>query len=277
MLQAAIDVAATSALGALLATGLALAWNVRRLLPLQLSGVIALAGAGVMAGITARCGPPVLVLAITILACLPIALLLDWLIDRPLRQRGQQDALLGSAAGLALLAGVAMHLLPPPAPIPLAAETLGIVTLLACLGLLTATIFITRYLKIGLAMRAVAFHADTAALMGINPDRILLYAVGLSAMLIATGGGLYTLRTPPATSLHLLHPIALGLTAAAIAGQKQLRAAALAGFILGGFDAVIYAYWPSGPALRHALPLVALLVAAFIRAPEPLTAHADAA
>jgi branched-chain amino acid transport system permease protein len=275
MLQQAIDVLATGAIGALLASGVALVWSVRRVLPLQIAGLAALASAGTLQLSIRTPIHPWAALAIAVGTSMAVALGLDWLIDRPLRRRPAGDALLASTGGLALIVGLALNLTPPtfnavsrhadPAALPL----LDLSTLLLAALLLGGLLLTTKYLKLGLAMRTVAYHPDTAALMGINPDRIILWSVALGSALVATGGGLAVLQH--AQSIHrlpLLLPMSVALTAAVIGGTKRLRWPVIAGAALGCLDRLIAVRWPHGLEQRLAVPLVCLLLLFLIRPRE---------
>lgn len=98
--------------------------------------------------------------------------------------------------------------------------------------LLELLVFHTR---VGTAMRAVAFRPETAALMGINVDRIISLTFALGSALAAAAGFLYTMKYPglnqPAHTVWVL----LGLkafVAAVIGGIGNVRGAVLGGFVI---------------------------------------------
>jgi branched-chain amino acid transport system permease protein len=89
--------------------------------------------------------------------------------------------------------------------------------------------------KMGMAMRAVSFNTDTAALMGIPVDRIVSITFVTGAMLAAAAGFLYSLKYPglnqPAHEIWVL----LGLkafVAAVVGGIGNVRGAVLGGFLI---------------------------------------------
>lgn len=89
--------------------------------------------------------------------------------------------------------------------------------------------------KLGAAMRAVSFNADTAALMGIPVDRVVSFTFVLGSMLAAAAGFLYVMKYPginqPAHTVWVL----LGLkafVAAVIGGIGNVRGAVLGGFVI---------------------------------------------
>jgi branched-chain amino acid transport system permease protein len=89
--------------------------------------------------------------------------------------------------------------------------------------------------KLGMAMRAVSFNTDTAALMGINVDRIISITFVIGSSLAAAAGFLYAMKYPglnqPAHAIWVL----LGLkafVAAVIGGIGNVRGAVLGGFVI---------------------------------------------
>lgn len=89
--------------------------------------------------------------------------------------------------------------------------------------------------KLGTAMRAVSYNADTAALMGIAVDRVISFTFVLGSILAAAAGFLYAMKYPglnqPAHAIWVL----LGLKAfvsAVIGGIGNVRGAVLGGFVI---------------------------------------------
>jgi branched-chain amino acid transport system permease protein len=89
--------------------------------------------------------------------------------------------------------------------------------------------------KVGTAMRAVSFHPETAALMGIHVDRIISLTFIIGSALAAAAGFLYSMKYPglnqPAHAVWVL----LGLkafVAAVIGGIGNVRGAVLGGFTI---------------------------------------------
>jgi branched-chain amino acid transport system permease protein len=90
--------------------------------------------------------------------------------------------------------------------------------------------------KLGLAMRAVSFDIRTAALMGVNVDRVISTTFVIGSMLAAAAGFLFATKYPglnqPAHSTWVL----LGLkafVAAVIGGVGNLRGAMAGGLLIG--------------------------------------------
>ncbi len=116
-----------------------------------------------------------------------------------------------------------------------------VISLIDVVIFVTATVLmlILQYLvfrtKLGVAMRAVSFNTETAALMGIPVDRIISFTFVLGSTLAAAAGFLYVMKYPsmnqPAHSVWVL----LGLkafVAAVIGGIGNVRGAVLGGFVI---------------------------------------------
>lgn len=101
--------------------------------------------------------------------------------------------------------------------------------------------------KMGLAMRAVAFNHRTAALMGINVDRVISFTFGLGAALAAAAGFLFVL-SPKYSQLKQTADttwVLLGLkafVAAVVGGIGNVRGAMLGGLCIGLFEFLGVAY-----------------------------------
>lgn len=89
--------------------------------------------------------------------------------------------------------------------------------------------------KLGVAMRAVSFNSENAALMGVPVDRVVSFTFVLGSALAGAAGFLYVLKYPginqPAHAIWVL----LGLKAfiaAVIGGIGDVRGAVLGGFVI---------------------------------------------
>ncbi len=106
-------------------------------------------------------------------------------------------------------------------------------------SLATVLMLVMQYMvfhtKLGVAMRAVSYNTDTAALMGIPVDRVISFTFVFGSVLAAAAGFLYVMKYPsmsqPAHSTWVL----LGLkafVAAVIGGIGNVRGAVLGGFVI---------------------------------------------
>ncbi len=93
--------------------------------------------------------------------------------------------------------------------------------------------------KAGLAMRAVSFNHKTAALMGINVNRVISFTFALGAALAAAAGFLYAMKYPQLKQTADTTWVMLGLkafVAAVVGGIGNVRGAMLGGLCIGLFE-----------------------------------------
>jgi len=111
-----------------------------------------------------------------------------------------------------------------------------LIAVVAGLATLLLTVFIKRG-KYGLAMRAVARDRQTAALMGIDIDRVYILTFGLSAVLAGLAGALVA---PKATVDPFMGRMALlkGLSVVILGGLGNIPGAILGGLVLGVAEAL---------------------------------------
>jgi branched-chain amino acid transport system permease protein len=102
--------------------------------------------------------------------------------------------------------------------------------------------------KAGLAMRAVSFNHNTAALMGVNVDRVISYTFVLGAALAAAAGFLYAIKYPQLRQTADNTWVLLGLrafVAAVVGGIGNVRGAMLGGLVIGLIEFFGVAYLSS--------------------------------
>ncbi len=102
----------------------------------------------------------------------------------------------------------------------------------------------------GRAMRATSQDPDTARLMGINTDRIIVVTFGIGAALAAVAGVTYGMRFGQ-LDYHVGFTTGLkAFTAAVLGGIGNIGGAVLGGFVLGMVEVMAVQYLPSGSAWR---------------------------
>lgn len=146
------------------------------------------------------------------------------------------------------------------------------VRVLAVLGIALAVgVLVERLLvrsRLGKAMRAVADDRDSAALMGIPTDRVVLVAFAVAGVLAGVAG----LLSAPAGPVTVSGGVVLGLkgVAAALLGRLGSARGALAGGLaLGVVEALAVSSTWLGPSYRDVLALGVLVVVLAAR-PEGL-------
>ncbi len=96
--------------------------------------------------------------------------------------------------------------------------------------------------KVGTAMRAVSFNLNSAKLMGINTDAIIVFTFALGSALAAAGGVLTAQYNP---TIYPLMGIITGLkafVAAVLGGIGNIPGAVLGGLVIGVAETMVVAY-----------------------------------
>jgi branched-chain amino acid transport system permease protein len=114
--------------------------------------------------------------------------------------------------------------------------TLVDVTIVATAAVLMIALQILVYrTKLGMAMRAVSFNTETAALMGVSVDRVISFTFVTGAMLAAAAGFLYAMKYTTLQQPAHAGWVLLGLkafVAAVVGGIGNIRGAVLGGFLI---------------------------------------------
>jgi branched-chain amino acid transport system permease protein len=109
---------------------------------------------------------------------------------------------------------------------------LDLVVFATALGMLIILDRIVSGTQLGRGIRAVAQDADTASLMGVNVERIIVLTFILGGLLAGAGGFLYAMRTNASFTMGFI-PGVKAFTAAVLGGIGNVRGAVLGGLLLG--------------------------------------------
>src|ERR1044072_5493534 len=96
--------------------------------------------------------------------------------------------------------------------------------------------------KVGTAMRAASFNLNSAKLMGINTDAIIVFTFALGSALAAAGGVLTAQYNP---TIYPLMGIITGLkafVAAVLGGIGNIPGAVLGGLLIGAAETLVVGY-----------------------------------
>ncbi|MBX3039511.1 MAG: branched-chain amino acid ABC transporter permease [Bdellovibrionaceae bacterium] len=132
--------------------------------------------------------------------------------------------------------------------------TVLIVALLAMVGLH----FLIHHTKIGRAMRAVSQNSSVAAMLGVNPDRIVAMTFVVGSSLAGVGSVLVGMKYP---KIEPLMGMMIGLkafVAAVLGGIGSIPGAVLGGLLMGLSEEMVVAYLSS--TYRDALAFGILIV-----------------
>ena len=187
------------------------------------------------------------VMMAAMIICAALGILIERFAYRPLR-RGSKLAVLITAIGVSLFLEYAgqlvfgaapkrFPLLIPSYPISkiggLTLTSNQIIVLAVTVVLLIVLRFIVLKTKIGMAMRALSFNPEAAALMGVNTDVVISFTFGLGSALAAAGGILFAVLYPAIDPLMGVLPGLKAFSAAVLGGIGNLPGAALGGLIIG--------------------------------------------
>ena len=117
-----------------------------------------------------------------------------------------------------------------------------IVVLIIAIALMVLLQFIVYRTKTGKAMRAVSFNLQSAKLMGINTDAIIVITFALGSSLAAAGGVLTAQYNP---TIYPLMGIITGLkafVAAVLGGIGNIPGAVLGGLLIGAAETFVVGY-----------------------------------
>ena len=140
-----------------------------------------------------------------------------------------------------------------------------IVALVVCAAILY--VFVNRT-RLGRAMQATSQDPDTARLMGINVDRIIMVAFALGAALAAVAGLAWGLRY---TNIDFRMGFLAGLkafTAAVLGGIGNINGAVVGGLVLGVVESMATAFVPGtfgGSAWKDVWAFVLLILVLVFR------------
>jgi len=224
------------------------------------------------------------VLVAAILTSVGAAVVMERLAYRPLRDAPRLAPLI-TAIGVSIVLQELIRIFYPgaraPRPFPrlISGENLEIasiriapislVQILAAIALTVGlTLFIART-RTGKAMRATAEDPQTARLMGINVDRIIVITFVLGATLAAVAGVLQGMRFG---QIDFRMGFLMGIkafTAAVLGGIGNITGAVLGGFFLGLVEVMATEYLPLGSAWKDVWAF-AVLIAVLVFRPSGL-------
>jgi branched-chain amino acid transport system permease protein len=273
---------------ALFALGFTLMFGVLRVINLTY-GFYFTAGAFAALWLTGTAGQP-LWLALPAAAIISgvLAVALDALLLTRLRRAGADElsslmvtlgAVLALYAGLAAWLGTDIRRFPPDilggGALLLGGVrvTLAQLLILAASGVLVALLlWLVRFTRLGLAIRAMAERPDTARLMGINVARLAALVSFLSGALGGAGGVLIGLN------FNAIHPymgelmMLRGFVVVIVGGLGNIVGALIAGLLLGVIEVLTAGYVESG--LKEAVAFAILVAVLWVR-PSGLFGRAE--
>jgi branched-chain amino acid transport system permease protein len=123
-------------------------------------------------------------------------------------------------------------------------ELVDVVIVVTAIALMMCLQFLVHHTKFGVAMRAVSFNTDSAALMGVPVNRVISFTFVLGASLAAAAGFLFTMKYPTVQQTAHASWVLMGLkafVAAVVGGIGNIRGAVLGGFLIAFVE--LYGEW----------------------------------
>ena len=219
----------------------------------------------------------IVVMAASMMICAMLGILIERFAYRPL-QHSSKLAVLITSIGVSLFLeyggqfvfGAAPkpfpHLIPKYHVGKLGGLTISsdqMIVLAVTVALLIILRFIVLKTKTGMAMRALAFNPEGAALMGVNTNAIISFTFGLGSALAAAAGILFAVLYPAVDPLMGIMPGLKAFCAAVLGGIGNLPGAALGGLIIGTVETFVAAYISS--TYRNAIAFAVLIVILLIK------------
>lgn len=219
-------------------------------------------------------------LVVAVLVAVLTAVLMERLAYRPLRGAHRLAPLI-TAIGVSIFLQEVVRIFYPagnrPQPFPAVITTgavelggvrvawVSVFVVVTAVALMLALQGFVRTTRTGRAMRATAQDPDTARLMGIDTDRVIVVTFALGAALAAVAGVMYGMRFG---QIDYRIGFVTGLkafTAAVLGGIGNLTGAVLGGFVLGMVEVMAVEYVPHGSAWRDAWAFAVLILVLVFR------------
>jgi branched-chain amino acid transport system permease protein len=118
---------------------------------------------------------------------------------------------------------------------------LRIIIIVSAFALMVVLWLLVTRTRIGKAMRATSHDREAAAMMGIDVDRVIVFAFVLGSALAGAAGVMFALRAPTSVTIGFLAGLK-GFTAAVIGGIGSIPGAMAGGLILGFAEAYSQGY-----------------------------------
>ena len=279
--QHIVDAATLGSFYALFALGIALIFGIMRLVNFA-HGELIMVGAYAVY-LTQHLPWPVIV-ATAIASSVAMALVTERVAFRSVRGASPATLLITSFAVSYLLQSLGRLIftsLPKSADIdPLLRESfvvggvfvswLTMITIGVTIALLAAVAVFLRATNIGTQMRAAAEDFDAARLCGVDANRVVAAAFGLSGLLAAAAALLLVGQTGSLFPTMGLTPVLFGFTAAVIGGMETLAGAVLGGYLLGAGSTALTIALPTTVAPFRDAFLFLLVMAVLTLRPQGL-------
>ena len=198
---------------------------------------------------------PTLLLSMLGVACLGV--IIERLAYKPLRNAPRVSAII-TALGVGLfLENFTLALSPYPKHIPpllgnitwtvgtLSISSLQMIIIILSLCLMLILDFVVQHTKAGMAMRAISWDKTIVPLMGVSVNKIISLTFAIGTGLGGAAGVMYGLAYPVIDPYMGIMVGWKAFICAVVGGIGNIRGAMIGGFILGGVEIMVAAFFPS--------------------------------
>jgi branched-chain amino acid transport system permease protein len=221
-----------------------------------------------------------LVAAVSTVMCTAVGVLIERVAYRPLRSATEETTLVSSLAVSTLLQNFYQMAFSPQRrafhlPESLTAlhdwggvklSTMNIVTFILVVAILILLSLCIQKTKIGMAMRACSENLDASRLMGININRVIVFAFAVGSGLAAVAGFILAGEYKTVDPLMGFVPGLKAFCAAVLGGIGSLSGAVLGGLIIGIAEMLFAGLMPTSvTAYRNAFVFFLLIVVLLVR------------
>lgn len=119
---------------------------------------------------------------------------------------------------------------------------LRIITISSAFVLMILLWLLVAKTRTGKAMRATSYDREAATMMGIDIDRVIVFAFVVASAAAGAAGVMFALRVPTGVTIGFLAGLK-GFTAAVIGGIGSVPGALAGGLILGFAESYTQGYW----------------------------------
>lgn len=221
-----------------------------------------------------------------ILAGVVVAVLTERLAFRPLRRADPVTLMIASfAVSLILQSVTRMTVLPraqgvPPQgfmsqSLPVAGaqvSMLQVLTVVICGVTIGGIILLLQQTPLGVQLRAAAENIQMANLLGVRSGFVLMSAFAIVGVIAAVSAVILVARQGAVAPEMGLSPLLIGVVGAVLGGMRNLKGAALGGFLLGVLSALLEGLLPQSLVPFRDAFLYAAVIGLLVVRPEGLLA-----
>ena len=262
---------------AIIALGYTMVYGIARMLNFAHGDIIMVGGFTVFTIVTTMGGSPVVGILASVVVCTVLAVTIERVAYRPLRDASPLAVLITAIGVSYLLQNVALLIFGSNArqftsviTVPalklaggkLSISSVTIVTILSCIVIMAALMTFINKTKMGQAMLAVSEDRGAATLMGINVNRTISVTFAIGSALAAVAGVLLCSAYPSLSPYTGSMPGIKAFVAAVFGGIGSIPGAFIGGVLLGVIEILSKAYISSqlSDAIVFSVLIIVLLV-----------------